>query len=290
MRLSTLMQRWGRFAATVFLLIGLTLAYLQAGPVAGHGVVMRYAFWMATAAATFIAWWLSQWLVVSGRERLSRGLLLASCLLATLLFVPASLAIDPLFSLPETEPFGLYLLVDEWLASALPVFSSCMIASLPAWLSTAESAPPVPAPEHETAPVAAAGATDAEPSAGSEAVTPSAASAPTPVEPPDPPDGSLLPSAVRGGVLRATADLQYVHLHSPEGVTTVPGPMHRVIGLLSDHGLEVRRGEWIADRHVRQVRSARGRWVVVLKDGQQVTVSRRRLADVKKRWGSTRYA
>ena len=270
MRLSTLMQRWGRFAATVFLLIGLTLAYLQAGPVAGHGVVMRYAFWMATAAATFIAWWLSQWLVVSGRERLSRGLLLASCLLATLLFVPASLAIDPLFSLPETEPFGLYLLVDEWLASALPVFSSCMIASLPAWLSTAELAPPVPAPERETAPVAAAGATDAEPS--------------------DPPDGSLLPSAVRGGVLRATADLQYVHLHSPEGVTTVPGPMHRVIGLLSDHGLEVRRGEWIADRHVRQVRSARGRWVVVLKDGQQVTVSRRRLADVKKRWGSTRYA
>jgi DNA-binding LytR/AlgR family response regulator len=98
-----------------------------------------------------------------------------------------------------------------------------------------------------------------------------------------------LPIAVRGGVLRATADLQYVHLHSPEGMTTVPGPMHRVIALLGDQGLEVRRGEWIADRHVKQVKSVRGRWVVLLKDGQQVTVSRRRLAEVKERWGSTRY-
>jgi DNA-binding LytR/AlgR family response regulator len=99
----------------------------------------------------------------------------------------------------------------------------------------------------------------------------------------------LLPLAVRGGVLRATADLQYVHLHSPEGVTTVPGPMRRVIDLLADQGLEVRRGEWVADRHVRQVKSVRGHWVVLLKDGQQVTVSRRRLAEVKKRWGSTRF-
>ena len=105
-----------------------------------------------------------------------------------------------------------------------------------------------------------------------------------------PPESALLPSAVRGGVLRATADLQYVHLHSPEGMTTVPGPMHRVIALLGDQGLEVRRGEWIADRHVKQVKSVRGQWVVLLKDGQQIAVSRRRLAEVKERWGATRYA
>lgn len=268
MTLSTSMQRWGLFAATVFLLIGLTLAWLRAGPVAGHGVLTRYAFWIATAVATFVSWWLSQWLVVSGRERLSRRLLVLSSLLATLLFVPASLAIDALFTIPEDEPGWLDLLVEEWLASALPVFSSCMIASLPAWLSTsgrmatelAATREPEPQPQPAPAP-------DAEP----------------------PADRGLLPIAVRGGVLRATADLQYVHLHSPEGVTTVPGPMHRVIGLLGDHGLEVRRGEWIADRHVRQVKSARGRWVVLLKDGQQVMVSRRRLAEVKERWGSTRY-
>jgi DNA-binding LytR/AlgR family response regulator len=105
-----------------------------------------------------------------------------------------------------------------------------------------------------------------------------------------PPENPLLPSAVRGGVLRATADLQYVHLHSPEGMTTVPGPMRRVIGLLGDQGLEVRRGEWIADRHVKQVKAVRGRWVVLLKDGQQIAVSRRRLIEVKERWGLTRYA
>ena len=89
MKFPALMERWGLFAALVFLLLGVTLAYLEAGPVAGHGIVARYAFWMATAAATFLAWWLSQWCIVSGRERLTRGLLLASCLLATLLFVPA---------------------------------------------------------------------------------------------------------------------------------------------------------------------------------------------------------
>lgn len=278
MRLPALLQRWGLFAVTVFPLIGVTLAYLQAGPVATHGAVMRHAFWMATAAATFVSWWLSQWLVVSGRDRLSRGLLALSSLVATLLFVPASLAIDLLFSLPEEEPFGLYLFVDEWLASALPVFACCMIASLPAWLSTREPAALTQAPAPAPAPHAGAPAPEppvepsAEPSAESRA------------------DGGLLPIAVRGGVLRATADLQYVHLHSPEGVTTVPGPMHRVVGLLGDHGLEVRRGEWIADRHVRHLKSVRGRWIVLLKDGQQVAVGRRRLADVKERWGSTRYA
>ncbi|MCU0759378.1 MAG: LytTR family transcriptional regulator [Steroidobacteraceae bacterium] len=265
-------QRWGRFAATVFLLVGVTLAYLQAGPVASHGAVVRHAFWVATAVATFVCWWLSQWLVVSGRDRLGRRLLVLSSLVATLLFVPASLAIDLLFSLPEEEPPGLALFVDEWLASAVPVFSCCMIASLPAWLSTTGPAAPAPAP----------------------ALLPRG-EVPQPEAPAGPPsetrvDGGLLPSAVRGGVLRATADLQYVHLHSPEGVTTVPGPMHRVVGLLGDHGLEVRRGEWIADRHVKRLKSIRGRWFVLLRDGQQVAVSRRRLAEVKERWGSTRYA
>jgi hypothetical protein len=300
MTISALFQRWGLFAATVFLLLGVTLAYLNAGPVAGHGVVIRYAFWMATAAAAFLAWWLSQWWVVSGRDRLTRRLLLVSCLLATLLFVPASLSIDVLFSLTETEPFGFRQIVEEWAVSALPVFSACMIASLPAWLSMSEPAPlvraPAPAPVAQpvveavkdpardpsvAVPVTPASAIPAEPSVGTQDVSRNM--------PSEPPESGLLPVAVRGGVLRATADLQYVHLHSPEGMTTVPGPMHRVIALLGDQGLEVRRGEWIADRHVKQVKSVRGRWVVLLKDGQQVTVSRRRLAEVKERWGSTRY-
>ena len=300
MTISALFQRWGLFAATVFLLLGVTLAYLNAGPVAGHGVVIRYAFWMATAAAAFLAWWLSQWWVVSGRDRLTRRLLLVSCLLATLLFVPASLSIDVLFSLTETEPFGFRQIVEEWAVSALPVFSACMIASLPAWLSMSEPAPlvraPAPAPVAQpvveavkdpardpsvAVPVTSASAIPAEPSVGTQDVSRNM--------PSEPPESGLLPVAVRGGVLRATADLQYVHLHSPEGMTTVPGPMHRVIALLGDQGLEVRRGEWIADRHVKQVKSVRGRWVVLLKDGQQVTVSRRRLAEVKERWGSTRY-
>jgi DNA-binding LytR/AlgR family response regulator len=168
-----------------------------------------------------------------------------------------------------------------------------MIASLPAWLSMSEPAPlartptpaPAPAPEQITDPV--------------DEPTPAAGPADTPAATPipavaavtaTPPENPLLPSAVRGGVLRATADLQYVHLHSPEGMTTVPGPMHRVIGLLGDQGLEVRRGEWIADRHVKQVKAVRGRWVVLLKDGQQIAVSRRRLIEVKERWGLTRYA
>lgn len=277
MTISVLLQRWGLFAATVFLLLGVTLAYLNAGPVAGHGVVIRYAFWMATAAAAFLAWWLSQWWVVSGRDRLTRGLLVVSCLLATLLFVPASLSIDVLFSLTETEPFGFSQIVEEWAVSALPVFSACMIASLPAWLSMSEPAhgspvtdTPIEEPLTKESPIE----------------TPPAETAAAPMAPPE---NGLLPVAVRGGVLRATADLQYVHLHSPEGMTTVPGPIHRVITLLGDQGLEVRRGEWIADRHVKQVKSVRGRWVVLLKDGQQVTVSRRRLAEVKERWGSTRY-
>jgi hypothetical protein len=300
MTISTLFQRWGLFAATVFLLLGVTLAYLEAGPVAGYGVVRRYSFWMATAAAAFLAWWLSQWWVVSGRDRLTRGLLVVSCLLATLLFVPASLSIDVLFSLTETEPFGVLQIVEEWAVSALPVFSACMIASLPAWLSMSEPAPlvraPAPAPVAQpvveavkdpardpsvAVPVTPASAIPAEPSVGTQDVSRNM--------PSEPPESGLLPIAVRGGVLRATADLQYVHLHSPEGMTTVPGPMHRVIALLGDQGLEVRRGEWIADRHVKQVKSVRGRWVVLLKDGQQVTVSRRRLAEVKERWGSTRY-
>jgi LytTr DNA-binding domain len=298
MRLSTLIRRWGVFAATVFLLIGLTLANLDAAPVSGYGTSARYGFWLATAVATFFSWWLSQWLLVSGRDRLSRGLLLASCLFATLVFVPASMAIDVLFSLPESEPLGLSLLLAEWLASALPVFSSCMIASLPAWLSTSEALSPLRPAGHEPTAVSDEGdattGLQAEPVTGAVTGTPVEPPAGSPTETPlglpESSDGGLLPIAVRGGVLRATADLQYVHLQSPEGVTTVPGPMHRVIGLLGGQGLEVRRGEWIADRHVKQLKSVRGRWVVLLKDGQQVTVGRRRLAEVKERWGSTRFA
>jgi hypothetical protein len=302
MRLSTLIRRWGVFAATVFLLVGLTLANLEAGPVTGHGALARYAFWLATAAATFLSWWLSQWLLVSGHDRLSGRLLLASCMLATILFVPASMVIDVFFSLPESEPFGLSLVVDEWSASALPVFCSCMIASLPAWLSMSEPVPALRPAGHERPAVFSEGSTatglQAEPVTGAvdECPVESFAGSPTgsptgsPVVLPEQTDGGLLPTAVRGGVLRATADLQYVHLHSPEGVTTVPGPMHRVIGMLGGQGLEVRRGEWIADRYVKQLKSVRGRWVVLLKDGQQVTVSRRRLAEVKERWGATRYA
>lgn len=292
MRLSTLLQRWGLFAATVFLLIGITLAWLQAGPVAEEGVAMRYGFWMATAVATFVSWWLSQWLVVSGRDRLSRTLLVVSSLVATLLYLPWSLALDALFGMPDTETSWWSAIIEEWLASALPVFCGCMIASLPAWLSTTEPAaiagPAEPERGLPPAPAAAGGSAAAAPD---EAATAPGSRTEPPAEPPaEPAAGSgLLPIAVRGGVLRATADLQYVHLQSPEGVTTVPGPMHRVIALLGDQGLEVRRGQWIADRHVKQVKSVRGRWVVLLKDGQQVSVSRRRLTEVKERWGSTRY-
>lgn len=273
MKLPTLTARWGWFAASTFLLLGLTLAHLEASPVAGQAVLFRYSFWTATAAATFLAWWLGQWLVIRGRERLTRRLLLASSLLATWLFVPASLWIDVVFSLPESEPFGLAMVVEEWLVSALPVFSGCMIASLPAWLATNGSPPSEGHLLHVQI---------AEP-----VTDPSAEASHAPLVESD---GGLLPTAARGGVLRATAELQYVHLQSPEGMTTVPGPMHRVIGLLGDQGLEVRRGEWIADRHVKQVKSVAGRWVVLLKDGQQVAVGRRRLAEVKERWGSTRYA
>ena len=280
MKFPALMERWGLFAALVFLLLGVTLAYLEAGPVAGHGIVVRYAFWMATAAATFLAWWLSQWCIVSGRERLTRGLLLASCLLATVLFVPASLLIDALFGLYDDDGPWWASLIEEWAVSALPIFAACMIASLPAWMSmSGPFEPPAPMDAPADAPSAASAPAPAAISAATVAVGIAA-----------PPESTLLPSAVRGGVLRATADLQYVHLHSPEGMTTVPGPMHRVIGLLGDQGLEVRRGEWIADRHVRQVKSVRGQWVVLLKDGQQVAVSRRRLVEVKERWGATRYA
>lgn len=258
MTLDLLIRRWGVFAMTVFFLIGLSLANLKAGPVAEHDVVMRYAFWMVTAVAAFLSWFISHWLVVLGRERLSRSLLVASSLAATLLFVPWSLMIDLLFGMADTDANWFATISEEWLVSALPVFSSSMIASLPAWLSTTDSRAS---------------------SAGTDATR----------APPSDPTRSLLPVAVRGGVLRATADLQYVHLHSLEGVTTVPGPMRRVMERLSDKGMEVRRGEWIADRHVKQVKSVRGRWVVLLKDGQQVAVSRRRLADVKRRWGTTRY-
>jgi hypothetical protein len=274
MRGHSLTQRWGLFAATVFVLIGLILANLQAGPVAEHGVILRYAFWMATAAATFLSWWFSQWLVVSGRDRLSRALLVISSFVATLLFVPASLVIDLLFGMPDTDTAWLWMIIEEWLVSALPVFSSCLIASLPAWLSTATPSESIEKPNSKLEQVvdAASGEdSDVPKDSSNEGVD------------------RLLPLVIRGGVLRVTADLQYVHILSPEGVTTVPGPMHRITDRLSEEGMEVRRGEWIADRHVKQAKCVRGRWVILLKDGQQVAVSRRRLADVKNRWGSTRF-
>jgi len=274
MRGHSLTQRWGLFAATVFVLIGLILANLRAGPVAEHGIILRYAFWMATAAATFLSWWFSQWLVVSGRDRLSRALLVISSLVATLVFVPASLAIDLLFGMPDTDTALLWMIIEEWLVSALPVFSSCLIASLPAWLSTAAPSESIEKPNSKLEQVvdAASGEdSDVPKDSSNEGVD------------------RLLPLVIRGGVLRVTADLQYVHILSPEGVTTVPGPMHRITDRLSEEGMEVRRGEWIADRHVKQAKCVRGRWVILLKDGQQVAVSRRRLADVKNRWGSTRF-
>jgi len=186
-----------------------------------------------------------------------------------MLFVPFSLAIDVVFALPETESSWHSLLLSEWLASALPVAATCMIASLPAWLATGqpEMLPTSQRALVEPAPSGSVSGRDATNDA----------------------DPGLLPLAVRGGVLRATADLQYVHLQSPEGTTTVPGPMHRVVGLLGDLGIEVTRGDWVADRHVKQLKSVRGRWVVLLRDGQQLKVSRRRVPEVKERWGSTRF-
>jgi hypothetical protein len=189
-------------------------------------------------------------------------------------FVPASLAIDLLFGMPDTDTALLWMIIEEWLVSALPVFSSCLIASLPAWLSTAAPSESIEKPNSKLEQVvdAASGEdSDVPKDSSNEGVD------------------RLLPLVIRGGVLRVTADLQYVHILSPEGVTTVPGPMHRITDRLSEEGMEVRRGEWIADRHVKQAKCVRGRWVILLKDGQQVAVSRRRLADVKNRWGSTRF-
>lgn len=253
------MQRWGLFEAMVFLLLGVTLAYLEAGLVAEHGALARYAFWMATAAATFLAWWLSQWWVVSGRERLTPGLLLASCLVPTLLFVPASLLIDAVFDMSDTAGAWWPSLIEEWAVSAMPIFAASMIASLPAWLPMNEAAPlaqvPAPEPLDEPMPTAASAHAPAAGPAAEPAAEPVPAVSAVTAEPPE---STLLPSALRGGVLHATADLHYVHLHSPKGMTTLPGPMHRAIELLGERGIEVRRGEGTADRHVKQVKCVRG--------------------------------
>lgn len=249
MGLADIWRNWRWFAATTFFLLALMLANLRAAPAANLDALARHAFWLLTAGATFCCWWLAHLIVQRGRWTVTGIQLLAAAVLASLLFVIPSFAIDQVFRLPEEEDDILFRSVSEWAMSAVPVTGACMIASLPAWLSVRQ--PPEAAVGSPSAPIGQA---------------------------------PLLPLAARGPVLKAEADLQYVHLQTADARVTIPGPLQRVIPLLGQ-GMEIRRGLWVADRHVRQLRSTQGRWICILRDGQRVAVSRRRVGDAKLRYG-----
>lgn len=96
---------------------------------------------------------------------------------------------------------------------------------------------------------------------------------------------SQLPSALGTDIQLIEADLNYVHVTTPAGQAMVLYSLNRAADELRDSGMLVHRSYWVAHRAVAKVRKNGGAVVILLADGKQVPVSRRRQKRVLEAYG-----
>ena len=113
--------------------------------------------------------------------------------------------------------------------------------------------------------------------------TPAAASGSTPAEVPL---MRRLKPELRGPLLRLEVEDHYVAITTTRGRELVLLRFSDALGELGDAaGLQVHRSHWVADDHVDRFVRTDGRMKLVLKDGQEVPVSRSHADSVRARWG-----
>ncbi len=93
------------------------------------------------------------------------------------------------------------------------------------------------------------------------------------------------PRALGDEVLHVEADLHYLQVTTALGRAMVLGSLAAVEAHFGDQGLRVHRSHWVALRAVRGVRRQGDGWVVDLRGGASMPVSRRRVAQVRERLG-----
>ena len=96
-----------------------------------------------------------------------------------------------------------------------------------------------------------------------------------------------LPQALGGDIIHLRADLNYLHVTTAGGSAMLLYSLARAAEELGEIGSVVHRAHWVAHAHVaRARRTARG-YMLVLSNGVEVPVSRRRQAEIRARFGDT---
>jgi len=274
-----------KLVAVALLLLGAIFGLMQPAGSIALGRVGAILFWMLHAVAAIPSIAAAVWLLARLRISLSPWVfVLASGVIAAIGLSLAALGLEILFGVQDNDPGGVVLLqswgfLGLWLVElgglAPPFVLAWVLINLPRLtrLGMSTAAPPFPA---EVEPV-------------------------VPQEPPreipapqvlGPPGGLLdqLPEALGTDVVLLTADLHYLHVHTPRGRTMLLYSLSDAESELDREGIRVHRSHWVADRHVRGLRRKGSTLVCQLTGGLEVPVSRRRQADVVARYGrDTRY-
>jgi hypothetical protein len=95
-----------------------------------------------------------------------------------------------------------------------------------------------------------------------------------------------LPPAIGRDLVAITADLHYLQVETRRGRATLLGGLAEAERALGSRGLRVHRSHWVAVDAVRRVARGAGGWHCELASGTRVPVSRRRVAEVRARFGA----
>jgi hypothetical protein len=274
--------RW-RFLLATLALAGL-FTVLQASPTQGMPLPGALVFWLAHAGVG-LACAIAATLLL-GRARWYRPLpgwvrLLISGLAGSLVFAPLAVLLEGTVPLPlpvDDDPDwldrlemtgGALGLIAEWIHVAPSYLLAWMIVNQVPLVTAGRL-------HHESA-------TAPQPPVAAEILTPPA---PLAIKP-EPAFLQSLPPAIGRDVMLVSADLHYLHVHTPRGRATLLGNLSAVEAELSLLGTRVHRSHWVADAHVRRIARSSSGWYCELSNLRKVPISRRRLAEVRARLGSS---
>jgi hypothetical protein len=96
-----------------------------------------------------------------------------------------------------------------------------------------------------------------------------------------------LPQALGGDIIHLRADLNYLHVTTAGGSAMLLYSLARAAAELGDIGSVVHRAHWVAHDHVARTRRTAQGFALILSNGVEVPVSRRRQAEIRARFGDT---
>ena len=232
------------------------------------GWLGRYAFWTVHVGVGLLLTAGIMRLLQSRLEitRPSLGLLVGAGMLGAVAFAPLALMLDALggelgWTEVDADEAGLAMALLSELAALAPLFVAMwLVVQLPIL-------------------VALRAALRAE----------TASAAPAAEEPMTDADGGILsklPPALGDEVISVEADLNYVHVATRLGKTMLLYSLRQAAADLGEQGLLIHRSVWIATAAVTRVKRNGPRLLVRLENGRELTVSRRRQAEVIAQFGS----